>query len=801
MIEAVTEAKLFILGSLVINQQTTKTPPRQLDYLPEHFSPDEQNTICMLAEMAAEHVKNDYETTVTPALLQNVAQTLLGVDCDARTLMIFFMSQIDPEALEPVANKFDPDMLQAAHNVSIIRLLNPTDSPKQMPIRKVLLRQLVLKVTHDVRVILIKIAGRLVLLRNAENLAESVRQKIAQEVLDVVVSWCDALGLEDWRQELQELSFKYLSPAQYNYILSLMDEHRDVLHAVRDDVIKDIRALLQRHHIEAHVSGRVKTHYAVFRKMEAYELDYDEVWDRVGIRILTNTTFDCYYIQTAIEEELYPERRRYVDYIETPRQPYNYQSLHLTVGGPRGIAVEIQIRTYDMHIKGEFGVAAHWKMYGGGEGADTSEDMKFAMLRTQASRMLGDPMDYLGNTLEALLLNNAILPLDRQGYMLDPDTGQRIVDSQGEYVYYRDVNTTPKGYILDPHTNKPILSQSGDPIWYQSEILPDRVLVYTPDGDLKSLPQGATPLDFAYYIHEDVGNTCVGARVNSKMQKLDYTLQMGDRVEVITRQNARPSLDWLYNGYSRTRRAHEKIKRFFREKDDETIPEVETLGRTIIKKRLSAHKIRDLTLAALAKRLHQPSERDLLEAIGSGEISVQTLDDNLGTYILEQLETQDRIAATHSADVSFKDFDLLYTQAQCCLPLPGDDTVSYITQGRGFTLHRADCRNVKALDPARISYFDWPEEMLCVPEDRKPPAMFHTRLTLLVVHPTKTILYIKDMASHEDLIIESVRMYRPEDLGTQVEIMFRVACREHIEKLARKLNASDDILMIRRPTG
>ena len=785
----------------MIREQIAQPDPLTLDYLPETFTEEEQACIVELATAAVRKVADDPETTTEPDDLHQIAITLIEGVCDARTVMISFLSVLDEDTIRSLDADIDDDLIGAAHNASIIRLFTPKDHPSQMPIRKVLLRQLVLQVTHDVRVMIVKIAERLVTLRAAERWPQENRQMIAQEVLDVVVPWCDALGLNQWRQELQELSFRCLSPDKYAYVLGLMSDHRHILLEVKEQVIADLKALFDRHEVEAFVSGRIKTHYAVYRKMQAYELEYDEVWDRVGIRILTNSVFDCYYIQTAIEEELYPERRRFVDYIETPREPYNYQSLHLTVGGPRGISVEIQIRTFDMHIKGEYGVAAHWKMYGGAEGAQSTEDTKFAFLRTQASQLLGDPIDYLGNTLDTLLFNNSILPMDTSGFMLDPDTGERIVDSQGHQVYYRTASTDEKGYIVDPHSGKHILSQSGEKIWYQSEILHDRVLVYTPNGDLKSMPRNATPLDFAYYIHEEVGHACVGARVNGKMQRLDYTLKLGDRVEVITRKNAHPSLDWLYNQYATTRRAKDKIKRFFREKTDVEIPEVEELGRSIVKKRLSAHKVRDLSHDKLVELFKRDSRADLLEAVGSGEISVEELDEKLGQYILDQLSDQKgKGPAVQPLGVSHKEFNLLYTQAQCCLPVPGDDAISYITQGRGFTLHRSECRNASTLDPARVSYFDWPDFTLCE-NGNLPPPTFSCRLIMLVVNPSRTVMHIKDVASTENLPVDSVKMYNDQNTGTQIAITFRVACKEQVDRLIRKLNGSDDILMIRRPIG
>jgi GTP pyrophosphokinase len=787
------DERIFVVSDV------STTSSLRLSYLPADFSPSECEQVEHLAALAMQAIKTDTDTTVTPETMHEVAQTLIAAACDARTLMIFFMSLLNEDMLADLRSTYPEDLLAAAHTVSIIRLLSERDAPNQLPIRKVLLRQLVLKVTHDVRVILVKIAGRLVTLRNAHNWPPERLKPLAQEALDVVVPWCDALALENWRQELQELSFKYLQPEKYNYILSLMADHRDLLHEVKDQVTREIRALLEKHQVKAHVTGRVKTHYAVYRKMEVYELQYDEVWDRIGIRILTHSVNDCYYIQAAIEEELYPERRRYVDYIEKPRPPYNYQSLHLTVSGPKQIAVEIQIRTFDMHIKGEYGVAAHWKMYGGGEGVGTNEDVKFAFLRTQASRLLGDPMEYLGNTLDTLLYNNSILPMDTSGYVLDPETGERVRDSAGEELFYRNVTTNEQGYILDPHTQTLLLSKAGEPIWFQSEILPNRVLVYTPLGDIKSLPVGATSLDFAYYVHERVGNTCVGAKVNGKIQKLDYVLQLGDRVEIITRKNAKPSPDWLYNGYVKTRRAQDKIRRYFREKEGAEIPELEQVGQAILRKRLSAHKIRDLATEQICAALKFKTERDLYEALGSGELSTTALDDYLGQYLLEQLSKASR--SSHVLPrVSNREFELLYVQAQCCLPLPGDETYSYISQGQGFVLHRAQCRNLSTLDPARVSYFDWPEYTLC-DGGQKPPASFSCRLLLVVVNPSKTLLHIKDVANIENLIIESVQLSKEQQLGTQLMLTIRTACREQADRLIRKLNASDDILMIRRHLG
>lgn len=765
-----------------------------LRYLPSNLPAEEVAALAELAELAIKHVEADPEATVNAEAVHEVARTLLEGHCDTRTVMIFFMSLIGEDDLALIKAKYPQDLLTAAHNVSIIRLLNASDNPKHPPIRKVLLRQLVLKVTHDVRVILVKIAGRLVVLRKAADWPSDLRQRLAQETLEVVVPWCDALGLETWRQEIQELCFKYLSPQEYAYVLDLMKEHRSVLDDIKTQVIQDVNGLLERHNIKATISGRVKTHYAVYRKMQAYQLEYEEVWDRLGVRILANSIFECYYILMAIEEELYPDRRRFVDYIEKPRRPYNYQSLHLTACGPKDTMVEFQIRTYDMHIRGEFGVAAHWKMYGGGDGAGRGEDEKFAFLRTQASKLLGDPLVYLGNTLDTLLFNNSILPTDTDGYILDPETGERVKSSRGEDLYYRHAKTDHQGYILDPHTEKHILSHNNEKIWYQSEILPDRVIVYTPNGDLKSLPKGATPLDFAYYIHEDVGNTCVGAKINGKLQKLDYELKIGDKIEVITRKGAKPSLDWLYNGMTKTRRAHEKIKRFFREKTDVELPDVVDLGRSIVQKRLGAQRIRDMDMNKLWEMLKFKSEREMLEALGTGEVSVAELDAILGQYVLEELQAAKKDALPPT--ISSKEFDLLYTQAQCCLPVPGDDVISYISQGKGFALHRVECRNIHSLELSRIRHFEWPPETL---ESKNP--IYLARLTLLVVEPSKTILHIKEQVSVENLPLEYIKVRGVNQLGTHLELVFRAASREQIERLMRRLNLSHDILMVRRTAG
>jgi GTP pyrophosphokinase len=329
-------------------------------------------------------------------------------------------------------------------------------------------------------------------------------------------------------------------------------------------------------------------------------------------------------------------------------------------------------------------------------------------------------------------------------------------------------------------------------------VLPDRVIVYTRNGDLKSLPKGATPLDFAYYVHEEVGHSCIGARVNGTMHKLDHVLQMGDRLEIITRQGAKPSLDWLYNGYARTRRAQDKIKRFFREKTDLVIPEVKDLGLTIVRKRMSASRVRDLSLEELAHRLKCRSLGEMLEGVGIGEISVTQLDETIGTYILEQFSKADN-RPTAPAPVSRHEFDLLYRQANCCLPIPGDETVSYISQGRGFTLHHAQCRNVPTLDTERLRPFAWPTDPLN--DDTRAKRLYLSRLYAWVVQPSRTILFITETATIETIPIESIRVRDAGERGSMLEILLKVPHKAQVDKLMRRLNASDDVLMVRRVNG
>lgn len=759
-----------------------------LQTLTDTFSPAENEQINVLAGVALRSIAEDEDSTVDASDIHDVAQTLIDAGCDARTVMIFLLSLANP--LDDLQGDYPQDMIDAARNVSLIRLLTPSDKPKHPAIRKVLLRQLVLKVTHDVRVMLVKIAGRLVMLRKAHDFSEGQRRRLAQEALDIIVPWCDALGLENWRQELQELSFQHLNPEGYNFVLSLMAGHRDTLTDVKEQVIAELRGLANRYNVPIDINGRIKTHYAIYRKMILDELRYDEILDRIGIRILTDNQFNCYYMQMAIEEELPYRHYRVRDYIANPRKPYNYQSLHINLVGPHEIVIELQIRTHEMHIKGEYGVAAHWKMYGGGDRADTGEDTKFAFLRTQTSKLLGNPMEILGNTLDELLFNNAIMPMDTDGYILDPSDGSRVESKSKQWITYRDVETNEQGYILDPGTGKLILDKAGDPIWYQSEILPDRVLVYTPDGDLKSLRRGATALDFAYYIHEDVGHTCLGAKVNGHLQRLDYPLQLGDRIQIIRRSNAKPSLDWMYNGYVTTKRAKEKVRRYFREKTDIPLPEVETVGREIVKKRLSAHHIKDLSFEDLTERLKFASQHEMLEAIGSGEISVAKLDDVLEEHILDQLQGE-----TPTMSATLGELDLFYRPAQCCFPVPGDDTISYVSQSGGFTLHRADCRNIDGLDPERIATFIWPEEMV----NCESTATTHlARLNLRVVQPSKTVVFIKEATNMLATPLEALRVSETPQGDTYMELTVRVRCKDHLVRLIHRLNVSDDVLMIRR---
>ncbi|MDT0545319.1 MULTISPECIES: RelA/SpoT family protein [Streptomyces] len=533
-------------------------------------------------------------------------------------------------------------------------------------------RKMVVAMAKDPRVLVIKLADRLHNMRTMRYLKREKQEKKARETLEIYAPLAHRLGMNTIKWELEDLAFAILYPKMYDEIVRLVAERApkrdEYLAIVTDQVQGDLRAA----RIKATVTGRPKHYYSVYQKMIVRGRDFAEIYDLVGIRVLVDTVRDCYAALGTIHARWNPVPGRFKDYIAMPK--FNmYQSLHTTVIGPSGKPVELQIRTFDMHRRAEYGIAAHWK-YKQEAVAGASK------VRTDVPRKAGK--------------DDAVNDMAWLRQLLD---WQKETEDPGEFL---------ESLRFDLSRNE--------------------VFVFTPKGDVIALPAGATPVDFAYAVHTEVGHRTIGARVNGRLVPLESTLDNGDLVEVFTSKaaGAGPSRDWL--GFVKSPRARNKIRAWFsKERRDEAIEQgKDAIVRAMRKQNLPIQRI--LTgdsLVTLAHEMRYPDISSLYAAIGEGHVSAQSVVGKLVQALGGEEAANEDIAETtppirgrgkrrSSADpgVVVKGVDDVWVKlARCCTPVPGDPIIGFVTRGSGVSVHRADCVNVDSLSqqPERILDVEW----------------------------------------------------------------------------------------------
>ena len=508
------------------------------------------------------------------------------------------------------------------------------------------IRKMLMAMSKDIRVILIKIADRLHNMRTMQYQTPEKQRVKSLETMEVYAPIAHRLGMQQAKWELEDLSLRYLDPQGYEEITNYLAEKMPVLDEFMNSMNKKIQDRLEIEHVKASVFSRIKHVYSIYRKMYSQQLDITGIFDLCAFRIIVDTIPDCYNVLGIIHDMFKPVPGRFKDYISTPK-PNMYQSVHTTVIGSEGIPFEIQIRTWQMHQTAEYGVAAHWKYKLGAEGAAAAsgEEESFAWVR-------------------------------------------RLLENQQE-------------------------SDAGDFIHnLKIDMFADEVFVFSPKGDVVNLPAGATPIDFAYNIHSDVGNSMIGAKVNGRIVKIDHTLQNGDVVEIRTSKSAPgPSRDWL--NIAKSGSARTKIKQWFkRERRDENI----IRGREMLESALKAEgldvveALQDEVVEPIMKRHSFNALDDMFASIGYGGTSasaiVSRIKDQLKLLNAEKKTAIDKLNAaaerreqkdkkTNSVNgVLVEGLDnCLVKFSRCCTPVPGDDIIGFITRGQGVSIHRKDCSN------------------------------------------------------------------------------------------------------------
>lgn len=581
-----------------------------------------------------------------------VATILAELGMDTSTIVAGLLHDVieDTEyTYDDIKNLFGEEVANLVSGVTKITKMEYKSKEEQQADN---FRKMLLAMADDIRVIIIKLADRLHNMRTLKYRKKEKQKKTAMETLDIYAPLAHRLGISKIKWELEDLSFRYLHEEEYYDLVKQVAEKRTEREIYIKKIIEDMYNKLEEAGIDSDIDGRPKHFFSIYKKMVTKNKSIEQIFDLTAIRVLVNTVKDCYEVLGIVHTIYKPIPGRFKDYIAMPK-PNMYQSLHTTVIGPQGKTFEIQIRTFEMHRTAEYGIAAHWKYKEGDNNGETKEknfESKLVWLR--------DMLEFQKETADA----------------------QEFIE----------------GFKIDLFT--------------------DEIFLFTPKGVVIDLPNGATPIDFAYRIHTDIGNKCVGAKVNGKIVPLDYKLKTGEIVEVLTSNNAKgPNMDWL--NIAKSNQAKSKIRSWFKKaKKEENISK----GKELFEKELKKQGVHFADIAKgetyekFVKRNNINGMDDLYALIGLGAISASSfiwklkdenqskdekvIEENTNKIIEDNISKAQRNKIDQTVGITVKGVDnLMIRFAKCCNPVPGDDIMGYITKGRGISVHRADCSNLKNL--------------------------------------------------------------------------------------------------------
>ena len=619
------------------------------------------------------------------------------------------------------------------------------------------LRKMFLAMAKDIRVILIKLADRLHNMRTMQYQTPKKQKEKSRETLDIYAPIADRLGISKVKVELDDLAFKYLEPEMYNQLVSSIANGKEQRDILIRKIVNEVSHHIEEAGIKATIDGRAKHYFSVYKKMVTQNKRLDQIYDLFAVRIIVETERDCYTALGVIHEIYKPIPGHFKDYISMPK-PNNYQSLHTTLIGSMGQPFEIQIRTYEMHRTAEYGIAAHWKYKesGSSKAAIDSAEAKLSWLR-------------------------------------------EILEWQ------RDMSD-----------NKEFLSLLKSDL----DLFTDDVYCFTPTGDVKNLPSGSTPIDFAYSIHSAVGNKMVGARVNGKLVNIDYVIKNGDRVEIITSQNSKgPSRDWLK--LVKSTQAKNKINQWFKSelKEDNILR-----GRALLDKYCKAKDINYSELNKpeyMEKVMKRYAYRDwdsVLASIGhgalkEGQVINKMLDERnkklkkevTDTTILDNMASDGNkvpvIAAGKSkSGIVVKGIhDLAVRFSKCCSPVPGDEIVGFVTRGRGISIHRTDCINVMNLpqeERERLIEAEWQQ-----PEAQTGTEKYSTEIKIYANNRIGMFVDISKVFTERQIDITSMNVRTSKQGKATIVMTFDIHGIEELNKLSDKLRQIEGVLDIERTAG
>ena len=580
-----------------------------------------------------------------------VAYILATLGLDASTISAALLHDVIEDTdvtLQDLSKEFSEEIAGMVDGVTKLGKLNYSSKEEEQVENY---RKMFLAMGKDIRVILIKLSDRLHNMRTLKYLSRDRQIANARETMDLYAPLANRLGMYSLKWELEDLSFKYLYPEEYRELVEGIDKKREERLKFIELIMDEIRGQLKKQKIEAEITGRAKHLYSIYRKMQRDNKSLDQIYDLFALRIIVNSVKDCYAALGVVHELYNPMPGRFKDYISVPK-PNMYQSLHTTLIGPKGTPFEVQIRTWDMHRIAEFGIAAHWAY-------------------KEASFMRGKK-------------SNVVVNEDKLSWLRETLEWQKEMQDPQEFL-----NTL------------------------KTELFEDEVYVFTPKGKIQVLPRGATPIDFAYSIHEEIGNHMTGCKINSKMMPIVTTLKNGDIVEILTSEKSKgPSRDWLK--FIKSTTAKNRIQQWFKknERAENISKGKDALEKEVKKIGMSYSELfKTEFINAAIDRYKFNGIDDMYASVGFGTITPnkiisKMLEEYRKTHKEANLEqkieelSKERVTQRKAPEtgVVVKGIDnCLVKLSKCCNPVPGDDIIGYITKGRGVSVHRRDCKNVKEL--------------------------------------------------------------------------------------------------------
>ena len=709
-------------------------------------------------EIASDAHKDQKRKSGEPYIIHPlcVAIILADLELDKETIVAGLLHDAVEDTwmtVEEVSDRFSPEVAFLVDGVTKLGQLSYSADKVEMQAEN--LRKMFLAMAKDIRVILIKLADRLHNMRTLQYMRPEKQLEIARETMDIYAPIAQRLGISKVKVELDDLSLKYLKPDVYYDLVEKVALRKSERQKFVGSIVQQVKQHMEDANIDAQVDGRIKHFFSIYKKMVNQDKTIDQIYDLFAVRILVDSVKDCYAALGVIHEMYKPIPGRFKDYIAMPK-PNMYQSLHTTLIGPNGQPFEIQIRTYEMHRTAEYGIAAHWKY------KETSDG------KAPVGKSEEEKLNWLRQILE----------------------------------WQRDMSD-----------NREFMSLLKNDL----DLFADSVYCFTPLGDVKTLPNGSTPIDFAYCVHSAVGNKMVGARVNGKLVPIEYQIQNGDRIEIITSQNSQgPSRDWLK--LVKSTQAKNKINQWFKKelKEDNILKGKEMLAQYA---KAKGYKISNYTknqyLEAVMRKYGFRDWESVLAAIGHGGLKEgQVFNKLMEAYdketkknltdeqVLEAAsENQEKlhIAKSKSGIVVKGIHDVAVRFSKCCSPIPGDEIVGFVTRGRGITIHRTDCVNVlnmSEIDRSRLIEAEWQR-----PEAAKASEKYMAEIQIYANNRTGILVDLSKILTERKIDVRSMNSRISKQEKATISLSFEVTSKEELNSLIEKIRQVDSIIDVERTRG